>query len=160
MSISGLELRTEVKELEIHQLKPLNMLMPAFVSQAYIHTATFSTNYSIMMYFLHDCWIQPLTFISLDQRVPVGVTSHPYVSELQVPFFFKWAIDGLSVDPTGSLPVAGAIIALTPPAMLVMYGVARASAAFCNELRNAVFAKVRYFKVHFFVHFAVGNMAP
>lgn len=116
--------------------------MPAFVSQAYSHTATFYTNYTIMMYLRHDCWKPFPVFISLDQRVPVQITSHPYVFVPQVPFFFKWAIDGLSADPTGSLPVAGAIIALTPPAMLIMYGVARASAAFCNELRNAVFAKV------------------
>ena len=61
---------------------------------------------------------------------------------MQVPFFFKWAIDGLSLDPSGGVPVAGALIALTPPAMLIMYGVARATSAFCNELRNAVFAKV------------------
>ena len=59
-----------------------------------------------------------------------------------MPFFFKWAIDGMSADPSGGTPVAAALLVLTPPAMLIMYGVARASAAFCNELRNAVFAKV------------------
>lgn len=59
-----------------------------------------------------------------------------------MPFFFKWAIDGMSADPSGATPVAAALLVLTPPAMLIMYGVARASAAFCNELRNAVFAKV------------------
>lgn len=60
-----------------------------------------------------------------------------------MPFFFKWAIDGMTADPSGATPVAAALVVLTPPAMLIMYGVARASAAFCNELRNAVFAKVR-----------------
>ena len=58
-----------------------------------------------------------------------------------MPFFFKWAVDGLTADPTGTTPVCGALIALTPPAMLVMYGVSRAGASLCNELRNAVFAK-------------------
>ena len=61
----------------------------------------------------------------------------------QVPFLFKWAVDGLSLDPTGSTPVAAGVLCLTPPALLIMYGVTRAVAAGCNELRNAVFANVR-----------------
>ena len=36
----------------------------------------------------------------------------------------------------------GAVAALTPAAILVGYGVSRAGASFCNELRNATFAKV------------------
>ncbi len=61
----------------------------------------------------------------------------------QVPFMFKWAVDGLTQDPTGSTPVMAGVLCLTPPALLMMYGVTRAVAAGCNELRNAVFANVR-----------------
>ena len=56
---------------------------------------------------------------------------------------FKWAVDGLTQDPTGSTPVMAGVLCLTPPALLMMYGVTRAVAAGCNELRNAVFANVR-----------------
>ena len=56
---------------------------------------------------------------------------------------FKWAVDGLTQDPTGSTPVMAGVLCLTPPALLMMYGVTRAIAAGCNELRNAVFANVR-----------------
>lgn len=61
---------------------------------------------------------------------------------VQVPFMFKYAVDGLTLDPTGATPV-GAVVALTPAALIAGYGVARAGSALCNELRNATFAKVR-----------------
>ncbi len=56
---------------------------------------------------------------------------------------FKYAVDGLTADPSGAAAVAaGPYLALTPAALIVAYGVARAGAALCNELRNATFAKV------------------
>jgi uncharacterized membrane protein len=63
---------------------------------------------------------------------------------LQVPFLLKYTIDSLTADPTALTPatVAG-VLALTPPALIVGYGVARAGATLCNELRNAVFAQAR-----------------
>ena len=54
---------------------------------------------------------------------------------------FKYAVDGLTADPTGGTAV-GTYIVLTPAALIVGYGAARAGAALCNELRNATFAKV------------------
>ena len=61
---------------------------------------------------------------------------------LQVPFLLKYTIDSLTADPTALTPatVAG-VLALTPPALIAGYGVARAGATLCNELRNAVFAQ-------------------
>ena len=61
----------------------------------------------------------------------------------QVPFLFKYTVDSLAADPTAHTPatVAG-VLALTPPALIVGYGVARAGASLCNEARNAVFAQV------------------
>ena len=69
------------------------------------------------------------------------------VATIQVPFLFKHAIDGLAepslaavVDPTSS----GLLIAagLTPPALMVAYGVTRIAADGMQQLRNALFAYV------------------
>jgi ATP-binding cassette subfamily B (MDR/TAP) protein 7 len=60
-----------------------------------------------------------------------------------VPFFFKHAVDALTMDPSGATPVSMmGLLALTPPTLLAGYGMARAGAAFCGEMRNLVFAKV------------------
>jgi hypothetical protein len=62
---------------------------------------------------------------------------------LQVPFFFKHAIDALSIDPTGAATANYlGVLQLTPVALMLGYGIARAGAAFCGEMRNVVFAKV------------------
>ncbi|WIA13719.1 hypothetical protein OEZ85_007271 [Tetradesmus obliquus] len=62
---------------------------------------------------------------------------------VQVPFFFKHAIDALNIDPTGAATANYlGMLQLTPVALLLGYGIARAGAAFCGEMRNVVFAKV------------------
>lgn len=62
---------------------------------------------------------------------------------VQVPFMFKHVVDTLSADPTGLTPATvGTVVAMTPPMLIVGYGVSRIGASFCNEMRNAVFAKV------------------
>ena len=54
-----------------------------------------------------------------------------------------YAVDALSMDPSGLTPMnIGAAIALTPPMLIVGYGVSRIGASLCNEMRNAVFAKL------------------
>lgn len=60
-----------------------------------------------------------------------------------MPFFFKHAIDALTLDPSGlaTAPYLG-MFQLTPVALLLGYGISRAGAAFCGEMRNVVFAKV------------------
>eukprot|EP00823_Brevimastigomonas_motovehiculus_P000404 TRINITY_DN1049_c0_g1_i1.p1 TRINITY_DN1049_c0_g1~~TRINITY_DN1049_c0_g1_i1.p1 ORF type:complete len:698 (-),score=137.66 TRINITY_DN1049_c0_g1_i1:523-2616(-) len=56
-----------------------------------------------------------------------------------VPFFFKHAVDAL----TNSAPINASTFFLTTPiALLIGYGVARATAAAFNELRAGVFSKV------------------
>ncbi|OVA02204.1 ABC transporter [Macleaya cordata] len=72
------------------------------------------------------------------------------VLNVQVPFLFKLAVDWLSTaSGTGSslasFSTANAtLLALfvSPAAVLIGYGIARAGAAACNELRTAVFSKV------------------
>eukprot|EP00887_Chlorella_sp_A99_P007179 scaffold2.g7179.t1 len=60
------------------------------------------------------------------------------VLQVQVPFLFKYAVDALAVDPSGLTPATvGSALALTPAALIVGYGAARAAASLCGELRNA-----------------------
>lgn len=67
---------------------------------------------------------------------------------LQVPFFFKHAVDALSLDPTGATtsPYMG-MLHMAPVALVLGYGAARAGGAFCGEMRNIVFAKVESLRV-------------
>lgn len=60
-----------------------------------------------------------------------------------MPFFFKHAVDALALDASGAATSAlwGAL-QLGPVAALLGYGISRAGAAFCGEMRNIVFAKV------------------
>jgi len=66
------------------------------------------------------------------------------LANISVPFLFKQAVDQIN-------HIAGAGLTLDTPqqtiltfviALLVGYGIARAGASACNELRNAIFAKV------------------
>lgn len=65
------------------------------------------------------------------------------ILNVQVPFLFKYMVDALTLDPSGTTPatIAG-LVALTPATLILGYGAARAGAALCNEARNAVFAQV------------------
>ena len=60
---------------------------------------------------------------------------------------FKYAVDILTADPTGATAAATPLVTLMPATLLLGYGAARAGSALCNELRNAVFAKVTYWAV-------------
>eukprot|EP00878_Enallax_costatus_P011520 GHUV01012026.1.p1 GENE.GHUV01012026.1~~GHUV01012026.1.p1 ORF type:complete len:734 (+),score=173.55 GHUV01012026.1:460-2661(+) len=73
----------------------------------------------------------------------LGLLVGAKVLNVQVPFFFKHAVDALTLDPSGltTAPYLG-LFQLTPVALLLGYGISRASAAFCGEMRNVVFAKV------------------
>lgn len=55
---------------------------------------------------------------------------------------FKHAVDSLTLDPSGATPAITVAIAMTPPALLLSYGVIRATAALCNDMRSAIFASV------------------
>ena len=57
-------------------------------------------------------------------------------------------MDGLATSPSGDPLLSTSVLALTPAALLVGYGVARVTAVGCNELRNAVFAKVCALCIH------------
>lgn len=57
---------------------------------------------------------------------------------VEVPFFFKRIIDGMNVDWTGSLGIAGTAMM----SLVFAYGGARFGAVLFGELRNAIFASV------------------
>ncbi|XP_057670425.1 iron-sulfur clusters transporter ABCB7, mitochondrial isoform X1 [Diorhabda carinulata] len=59
-----------------------------------------------------------------------------------VPFIFKYSVDYLNVGHTLNMDTAPETVATIATSLLLGYGIARASAAGFNELRNAVFAKV------------------
>ena len=59
-----------------------------------------------------------------------------------MPFLFKYAIDALTADPLGQTLADMPLVQLLPATVLLGYGAARAASSLCNELRNAVFAKV------------------
>ena len=96
---------------------------------------------------LKEVWtyIKPSTSKETSRRVSAAVALliGSKLLNVQVPFLFKYAIDTLTQDPTGTTPatVLG-IAACTPPTLIILYGVARAGASLCNEARNAVFAQV------------------
>ncbi|XP_045492864.1 iron-sulfur clusters transporter ABCB7, mitochondrial isoform X1 [Colias croceus] len=61
------------------------------------------------------------------------------VMNVMVPFLFKYAVDEVNLLGVSTVPEA---ISTSVISLLVGYGIARATAAGFNELRNAVFAKV------------------
>ncbi|XP_064405109.1 iron-sulfur clusters transporter ABCB7, mitochondrial-like isoform X2 [Halichondria panicea] len=79
---------------------------------------------------------------SLKARVVIalGLLVGAKLANVQVPFFFKYAVDYFNNLPSLSTP-EGTIITMGT-ALLLGYGAARLSSSFFNELRNAVFAKV------------------
>lgn len=82
--------------------------------------------------------------------VALGLLVGGKVLNVQVPFLFKLAVDGLSsaVGASSTTVVTtvsnSTLLAFlgTPIAVLIGYGIARGGASACNELRNAVFSKV------------------
>ncbi|XP_050335380.1 iron-sulfur clusters transporter ABCB7, mitochondrial isoform X2 [Bactrocera neohumeralis] len=64
-----------------------------------------------------------------------------------VPFLFKAAVDTLNTMNTLNMDTAPDTVLSVATAMLLGYGVARASAAAFNELRNAVFARVAHHSI-------------
>lgn len=71
----------------------------------------------------------------------LGLLVGSKVLNVQVPFLFKYTIDYLNSTP---LVIADAETALVTTATVLVlgYGAARAGSSLCNELRNAVFARV------------------
>lgn len=82
--------------------------------------------------------------------IALGLLVGAKILNVQVPFLFKLAVDWLSTvtgagNTLASFTAANSTLLavfVSPAAVLVGYGIARAGASACNELRNAVFSKV------------------
>ncbi|MBN3295312.1 ABCB7 protein, partial [Amia calva] len=74
----------------------------------------------------------------------LGLLASAKVTNIVVPFMFKYAVDSLNQMSGNMLNLSDApnTVATMATAVLIGYGVSRACAALFNELRNAVFGKV------------------
>uniref|UniRef100_A0A8C1PTR1 Iron-sulfur clusters transporter ABCB7, mitochondrial n=1 Tax=Cyprinus carpio TaxID=7962 RepID=A0A8C1PTR1_CYPCA len=74
----------------------------------------------------------------------LGLLAGAKITNVTVPFMFKYAVDGLNQMSGHMLNLSDApnTVATMATAVLIGYGVSRAGAALFNELRNAVFGKV------------------
>ncbi|KAL4648840.1 ATP-binding cassette sub-family B member 7, mitochondrial [Arapaima gigas] len=76
--------------------------------------------------------------------ISLGLLAGAKMTNIMVPFMFKYAVDGLNQMSGNMLNLSEApnTVATMATAVLIGYGVSRAGAALFNELRNAVFGKV------------------
>ncbi|OWR48088.1 putative ATP-binding cassette sub-family B member 7 [Danaus plexippus plexippus] len=98
---------------------------------------------------LEYVWPKDNTMIRNRVMLSLSLLFGAKVMNVTVPFFFKYAVDevnNLTTTPTGDALLGMATVpqalGTTAFSLLVGYGIARASAAGFNELRNAVFARV------------------
>ncbi|KAF8364678.1 hypothetical protein HHK36_033358 [Tetracentron sinense] len=95
-------------------------------------------------------WLQDNLEFRLRVIMALGLLIGSKVLNVQVPFLFKLAVDWLTIATGTASALASfttansTLLALfvSPTAVLVGYGIARAGASACNELRTAVFSKV------------------
>ncbi|XP_017100432.2 iron-sulfur clusters transporter ABCB7, mitochondrial isoform X1 [Drosophila bipectinata] len=76
--------------------------------------------------------------------ISLGLLAGSKLLTVCVPFMFKGAVDTMTTLNMDTAPDA---VLSTATALLLGYGIARASAAGFNELRNAVFAKVAHHSI-------------
>ncbi|EME30807.1 ATP-binding cassette sub-family B member 7, mitochondrial [Galdieria sulphuraria] len=69
--------------------------------------------------------------------ISMGLLVISKLLNVEVPFLFKHVVDSLNVPVTQA-----GMLSIFPVAALLGYGVARVTASFTNELRNAIFSKV------------------
>ncbi|XP_077435013.1 iron-sulfur clusters transporter ABCB7, mitochondrial [Vanacampus margaritifer] len=76
--------------------------------------------------------------------ISLGLLAAAKITNVTVPFMFKYAVDELNQMSGHMLNLndAASTVATMATAMLIGYGLSRACAAFFNELRNMVFGKV------------------
>ncbi|XP_072520017.1 iron-sulfur clusters transporter ABCB7, mitochondrial isoform X2 [Salminus brasiliensis] len=76
--------------------------------------------------------------------ISLGLLAGAKMTNVTVPFMFKYAVDSLNQMSGHMLNLSDApnTVATMATAVLIGYGVSRAGAALFNELRNAVFGKV------------------
>ncbi|KAI0562481.1 ATP-binding cassette transporter subfamily B member 9 group ATM protein PpABCB9 [Gracilaria domingensis] len=84
-------------------------------------------------------WPADDSYIKRRVVLAMGLLGASKVLSVSVPFFFKYAVDAISVSAFVAQTPA---VILIPTATLIGYGAARAGASLSGEIRNAVFAAV------------------
>uniref|UniRef100_A0A1D1ZAM3 ABC transporter B family member 25, mitochondrial n=2 Tax=Anthurium amnicola TaxID=1678845 RepID=A0A1D1ZAM3_9ARAE len=105
---------------------------------------------TILRHLAKYLWLKDSVEFQLRVVIALVLLVGAKVINVQVPFLFKLAVDWLAAT-TGSESLMASFteansillsLFVTPVAVLVGYGIARAGASACNELRTVVFSKV------------------
>eukprot|EP00730_Choanoeca_flexa_P006470 TRINITY_DN12157_c0_g2_i3.p1 TRINITY_DN12157_c0_g2~~TRINITY_DN12157_c0_g2_i3.p1 ORF type:complete len:701 (+),score=172.71 TRINITY_DN12157_c0_g2_i3:1263-3365(+) len=115
---------------------------PAVVRTASPVNEPITTTKTMISGLLKLIWPKDRPDLKLRVVAAVSLLVGSKVLNVQVPFFFKYAVDVLNDPSTVSTLPFGFSLFASAGAMLVGYGIARAGASMFNELRSAVFAKV------------------
>jgi ATP-binding cassette subfamily B (MDR/TAP) protein 7 len=91
--------------------------------------------FAILKKFVKYLWPADNKLVRRRVLVALGLLLGSKILNVQVPFFFKHAVDALNTAGVDN-------IVLVPVALLLAYGAARAGASLFNELRNVVFSRV------------------
>uniref|UniRef100_A0A8C3AMD3 Iron-sulfur clusters transporter ABCB7, mitochondrial n=1 Tax=Cyclopterus lumpus TaxID=8103 RepID=A0A8C3AMD3_CYCLU len=98
----------------------------------------------ILSAMLSYVWPKDRPDLRLRVAISLGLLAGAKMTNVTVPFMFKYAVDELNQMSGHMLHLndAPSTVATMATAMLIGYGASRACAAFFNELRNTVFGKV------------------
>lgn len=98
-------------------------------------------SYKVVQTMISHVWPKDQPALKLRVVAAFGLLIGSKVVNVQVPFLFKYLVDHLNNSPVVIADAETAMVSLAT-ALVLGYGAARAGASLCNELRNAVFAKV------------------
>uniref|UniRef100_A0AAY4DGY1 Iron-sulfur clusters transporter ABCB7, mitochondrial n=1 Tax=Denticeps clupeoides TaxID=299321 RepID=A0AAY4DGY1_9TELE len=98
----------------------------------------------ILSAMLSYVWPKDRPDLRVRVAVALGLLAGAKITNIMVPFMFKYAVDDLNQMSGHMLNLSDApnTVATMATAVLIGYGVSRAGSALFNELRNAVFGKV------------------
>ncbi|XP_077466286.1 iron-sulfur clusters transporter ABCB7, mitochondrial-like [Stigmatopora argus] len=99
---------------------------------------------SILSAMLSYVWPKDRPDLRARVVISLGLLAAAKITNVTVPFMFKYAVDELNQMSGHMLNLndAASTVATMATAMLIGYGLSRACAAFFNELRNMTFGKV------------------
>ncbi|XP_018795455.1 PREDICTED: ATP-binding cassette sub-family B member 7, mitochondrial isoform X1 [Bactrocera latifrons] len=105
------------------------------------------TSRDMLRAMMHYIWPKEDALVRKRVVISLGLLVGSKMLTVCVPFLFKGAVDTLNTMNTLNMDTAPDTVLSVATAMLLGYGVARASAAAFNELRNAVFARVAHHSI-------------
>ncbi|XP_067643916.1 iron-sulfur clusters transporter ABCB7, mitochondrial isoform X3 [Eurosta solidaginis] len=105
------------------------------------------TSKAMLRAMMHYIWPKEDALVRKRVAISLSLLVGSKLMTVCVPFLFKGAVDTLNTMNTLNMDTPADTVLSVATAMLIGYGVARASAAAFNELRNAVFAKVAHHSI-------------